>query len=106
MLEHVWINLIGNAIKFTPEGGSLFITGFEDLNELHVRIRDTGVGMSDETREHIFDKYYQNDTTNAIKGNGIGLSIVKRITELSEGRILVESRLNEGSCFEVILPKK
>ncbi len=106
MLEHVWINLIGNAIKFTPEGGSLFITGFEDLNELHVRIRDTGVGMSDETREHIFDKYYQNDTTNATKGNGIGLSIVKRITELSEGRILVESRLNEGSCFEVILPKK
>ena len=105
MLEHVWINLIGNAIKFTPEGGSLFITGFEDLNELHVRIRDTGVGMSDETREHIFDKYYQNDTTNATKGNGIGLSIVKRITELSEGRILVESRLNEGSCFEVILPK-
>ena len=106
MLEHVWINLIGNAIKFTPEGGSLFITGFEDLNELHVRIRDTGVGMSDETREHIFDKYYQNDTTNVTKGNGIGLSIVKRITELSEGRILVESRLNEGSCFEVILPKK
>ncbi|MCR5650792.1 MAG: HAMP domain-containing histidine kinase [Lachnospiraceae bacterium] len=105
MLEHVWINLLGNAIKFTKVGGIISITGFEYGGEIHVRIRDTGIGMSDETQEHIFDKYYQNDTTGATKGNGIGLAIVKRITELSGGRVLVESRLNEGSCFEVILPK-
>ncbi len=104
LMEQVWINLIGNAIKFTPDGGLISITEEADGNEIRIAIRDSGEGMSSETIDHIFEKYYQHDLTSVVKGNGIGLAIVHRVVELSEGRIEVESKLGEGSKFTVILP--
>ncbi len=105
MMEHIWINLLGNAQKFTPEGGTITITEEETENEIRIGIHDTGEGMSEETMAHIFDKYYQHDTTSMVKGNGIGLSIVHRIVELCRGRIEVNSTIGEGSTFTVVLPK-
>ncbi len=103
LMEHVWINLIGNALKFTPDGGTISISELQTENEIRIGIRDTGKGMSEDTIAHIFEKYYQNDTTSMVKGNGIGLAIVHRIVELSGGRIEVQSAPGKGSCFTVIL---
>ncbi len=105
LMEHIWINLLGNALKFTPEGGRIIVTEEESSSEIHISIQDTGEGMSEETIAHIFDKYYQHDTTSLVKGNGIGLAIVHRIVELCHGRIEVRSIIGEGSTFTVILPK-
>lgn len=106
MLEHVWINLINNAVKFTPDGGIITIakTGQEDGKYICVSVSDTGCGMDQETMRHIFEKYYQNDTKSLAKGNGIGLSIVKRAVELHHGWIDVTSIPGEGSTFKVYLP--
>ncbi len=105
LMEQVWINLLGNAIKFTPENGTITISEQVTDDEIRISIADTGEGMSTETMAHIFEKYYQHDTTNMVKGNGIGLSIVKRITELSGGSVAVESTLGKGSTFTVCLPE-
>lgn len=106
LLEHIWINLLNNALKFTPDNGQISINYGQTETELYVSISDTGIGMSPETQKHIFEKYYQNDTLNSVKGNGIGLSIVKRITELCGGNITVSSRPHCGSTFTVHLPLK
>ena len=104
MLSHVWLNLFDNAIKFTPEGGTIacFLNANED--EITVTLRDNGCGMDEETCAHIFEKFYQGDTSHSGHGNGIGLTIVGRIVELCGGRIEVESRPDEGSTFTVTLP--
>ena len=104
LMEQIWINLIGNAVKFTPGNGTISIWQEITDKQLKIHIKDSGGGMSVETQKHIFDKYYQNDTTSIVKGNGIGLSIVKRITELCGGKVTVSSKLNEGSTFTVSLP--
>lgn len=104
MLQQVWINLLQNAIKFTPAGGmlsaKLVITG----DKVRVSIRDTGVGMDDATMKRIFEKFYSRDSDPNEKGNGLGLSITKRIIDLMHGTIEVSSQVDEGSCFTVILP--
>lgn len=106
MMAQVWINLISNAVKFTPEGGMISISKTENERELCISVSDTGCGMDQETISHIFEKYYQNDTKSLAKGNGIGLSIVKRVVELHRGRIDVDSIPGEGTTFRVRLPKK
>ncbi|MDO4617578.1 MAG: HAMP domain-containing sensor histidine kinase [Lachnospiraceae bacterium] len=103
LMEQVWINLLGNSLKFTPEHGSVVITQEDHGSEIRIGIHDTGEGMSDETISHIFEKYYQHDLTNVVKGNGIGLAIADRIVKLSGGRIEVESELGKGSTFTVVL---
>lgn len=103
-LEQVWINMLNNAVKFTPEHGEITIHGEIREKTVSVSISDTGIGMDEETVRHIFDKYYQGDGVHAVSGNGLGLSIADRIAALSGGRIEVKSRQNEGSCFTVILP--
>ena len=104
MLQQVWINLLQNAIKFTPAGGmlsaKLVITG----DKVRVSIRDTGVGMDDATMKRIFEKFYCRNSDPNEKGNGLGLSITKRIIDLMHGTIEVSSQVDEGSCFTVILP--
>ncbi len=103
LMEQVWINLLGNALKFTPENGAVFISQERNDHEIRIGIHDTGEGMSEETISHIFEKYYQHDLTSVVKGNGSGLAIVHRIVELSGGRVEVKSELGKGSTFTVIL---
>lgn len=105
MLSHLWINLIENAIKYSYENGHISILCCEIGNNIEFKISDTGKGMDNNTLKHIFDKFYQGDKSHAMQGNGIGLSIVKRIVELCKGEINVESSLDNGTTFIVKLPK-
>lgn len=104
LLMQVWLNLFQNAIKFTPAGGSISASMklFPDFVE--VVISDTGIGMDEETMSRIFEKFYSEGRELGRSGNGLGLSITKRILELSGGTITVESRPDEGSLFTVTLP--
>jgi signal transduction histidine kinase len=104
ILSQLWLNLFGNAIKFTPAGGTISCSLRADGQSVTVVISDTGIGMDEETRRHIFDKFYQGDTSHAGDGNGIGLNIVSRILYLSKGSITVESQVGVGSTFTVRLP--
>ena len=103
LLELVWNNLISNAVKFTPEKGAIRLTSWVDDTVLKVELRDSGVGMNEETMKNIFDKFYQGDVSHSIKGNGLGLALVKRVLELVDGEIQVSSRVEEGTAFTVIL---
>lgn len=107
MLKQVWLNVIGNAIKYTPEGGTIEVK--LDINpkneqEVRVRITDNGIGMDKVTTERIFEKFYQGDSSHATGGNGLGLAMVKRIVELCGGRIRVKSEPDKGTQFTVYLP--
>lgn len=104
LIEQVWINLLSNAIKFTPEHGEIKISAKCTSDQLTLKFSDSGVGMDEETAARIFEKYYQHDTTSAVRGNGIGLSIVLRIISLCGGKIGVESTPQEGSTFIIELP--
>lgn len=104
LLQQVWLNLLNNAIKFTSKNGRIEISGDSTEEGIIVSISDNGIGMDEKTMEHIFDKYYQNDSASVAKGSGIGLAIVKRIVTLCGGNIKVASKINEGSTFTVNLP--
>jgi len=106
MLNHLWLNLLGNAIKFSPEGGTIKVTLGTTGEKAVVTISDEGTGMDGDVRNRIFDKFYQGDQSRSTEGNGLGLSLVKRILELENGNIEVESELGKGTCFTVSLPIK
>ncbi len=104
LLECVWSNLIDNAIKASPRGGIIRISMETDADFLAVSIADSGCGMSEEVRKHIFEKFYQGDPSRKAEGNGLGLALVKRVVDLAQGQIRVESTEGRGSCFTVLLP--
>ena len=101
LLQLVWSNLFSNAMKFTPPGGTIAVTLREEGEWASVCVSDTGCGMTPETGAHIFEKFYQGDTAHATKGNGLGLALVKRVVDITGGRITVHSKLGEGSVFSV-----
>jgi signal transduction histidine kinase len=105
MLSHLWINLLENAIKYSRAGGSIAIECVAAADSFEVRIRDDGDGMDAATMKRIFDKFYQGDASRATRGNGLGLSIVKRIVDLNGGTIAVESEPDRGTTFTVRLPR-
>lgn len=106
LLNQIWVNLIGNAIKFTDENGEIGISIDNTQKDfVIVTIADNGVGMSDDVKAHIFEKFYQGDTSRKAEGNGLGLALVKTVSDLTNSTITVESELGKGSKFIVRLPK-
>lgn len=104
LTSHIWKNLLDNAVKFTPPGGDIRITARKDGEWLLVTVEDSGPGMTPEVQAHIFDKFYQGDTSHKKKGNGLGLALVRRIVTLYNGKIEVESQPDMGSSFKIYLP--
>lgn len=102
-LEIVWNNLLSNAIKFTPDGGRIFVSVKREEDKAVVRVEDNGCGISADIGEHIFEKFYQGDTSHKQEGNGLGLALVKKVIDLLGGEISVESDLGKGSVFTVKL---
>lgn len=105
LLSHVWTNLISNAVKYTPNGGSISVSLRQEDGKAVFAVTDSGIGMTEEVRQHIFDRYYQADPSRTRKGIGLGLPIVRRILDLCGGRIEVESAPGQGSTFRVTLPQ-
>ena len=105
LMELVWNNLFSNAVKFTEPGGSIVLTETSDENAVRVSVRDTGCGMDENTKKHIFEKFYQGDTSHATAGNGLGLALAMRVLQLNHFDIQVDSTPGRGSCFTVTMPK-
>ncbi len=106
LLNQVWINLLNNSIKFTPAGGKISISVFRDETLARITISDSGIGMSEETKTHIFERFYMADKARGRNagGNGLGLSIVKKIIQMHHGDIDVNSKPGEGTSIIVTIP--
>ena len=100
------INLIGNAVKFTPEGGEIKVLIKEEDKNVNISIEDNGLGISKEDQEFIFKRFEQGENVNStqVTSSGIGLTLVKYIVELHDGHVKLESELNKGSKFTIVLP--
>ena len=101
LLSLVWSNLISNAVKFTPEGGTIGVSLKTEGPLVVVSVSDTGCGIKPEVGPHIFEKFYQGDTSHATHGNGLGLALVKRVVDILNGEISVQSVYGQGSTFTV-----
>lgn len=106
LIHQIWINLISNAIKFSNINGDIEISGKKVDNNIVVKISDYGIGISNDSIQRIYDKFYQADASHSTIGNGLGLSIVQEIVKLHKGNIQVESEINKGTTFTVYLPIK
>ena len=101
LLSLVWNNLISNAVKFTPDGGTVSLSLKTEGSSVVVQVRDTGCGMTPEVGRHIFEKFYQGDASHGTQGNGLGLALVKRVVDILNGEIGVQSVYGQGSAFTV-----
>lgn len=105
-LERALGNLVANAIKFTPPGGSITVTAAEDDDTVALSVRDTGVGIEPEAQPRVFERFYKTDRGRGSGGTGLGLAIVKHIVRAHEGTVSVESRPGMGSTFTMRLPRR
>lgn len=104
LMSHVWSNLIGNAIKFGPRGGLIRMTLKRESGAIRFVIEDNGPGINETVRKHMFDKFYQGDSSHKEEGNGLGLALVKQILEVCGGEIAAQNLLEGGCRFTVTLP--
>lgn len=105
-LKQVLLNLVGNAVKYTPPQGKITVTASTEQGQLLVSVQDNGMGIPAHDLPHVFDKFYrvQNEATQGIKGTGLGLAITRSIVEAHHGRIWAESVPDQGSTFSFLLP--
>ena len=103
LLAHIWNNLFDNAVKFTPEGGTIRVSCKRENSTVKVTVSDSGCGISEDALPHIFEKFFQADRSHATNGNGLGLALVKKIVELDGGDINVVSAPGQGTVFTVTL---
>ena len=103
-MSQVWLNLIDNAVKFSREQGRVVVSLNEIAGNAVVTVRDFGAGIAEKDLPHVFEKYYQSDESRAIPGNGLGLTLAKRIVELHGGSITCASKENRWTEFTVRLP--
>ena len=104
LLENVWVNLLSNTLKYTPEGGAVSVS-LEQHDEMAiVAIADTGCGMTENQARHAFDRFYQGEYSHVTEGNGLGLAVVKAVVKKHGGTVSVSSKLYEGTTFTVTLP--
>ncbi|MBP3610507.1 MAG: HAMP domain-containing histidine kinase [Lachnospiraceae bacterium] len=106
LLSLVWNNLFSNAVKFCREKGKVSVSVKKEENRVEISVSDEGCGISPEVGVHIFEKFYQGDTSHAAQGNGLGLALVKRVIDIVGGEIYVQSVQGEGTTFRVILGKR
>ena len=103
LLAHIWNNLFDNAVKFTPNGGTIRVSCTRSGRDVTVTVSDSGIGIPEQALPHIFERFYQADRSHATRGNGLGLALVKRIAELCGGGVEVSSEEGNGSAFTVRL---
>jgi signal transduction histidine kinase len=104
-LDIIWHNLLSNAFKFTENGGKVSLIQTSNDDFIEVSVKDSGCGFDEETKAHIFDKFYQGDTSHAEEGNGLGLALVQKIAERNNYEITVESEVGKGTEFVVRIKK-
>jgi signal transduction histidine kinase len=106
LLKQVWINLLVNAIKFTPENGEINVRLVSHGENVVCVISDNGIGIAPSDQMHIFERFYKVDKSRArsLGGNGLGLALVKKIVNIHEGNVTAESALGKGTAFKVTLP--
>lgn len=107
LMRQVWINLLNNSIKFSSHGNSIYISLEIQDNDVVVRLRDTGIGITEKDLQHIFERFYKGDKSRQSRetGSGLGLTIVKKIVDIHKGEVQVESRVGVGTTFTIQLPK-
>ncbi len=106
LISHIWLNLIDNAIKFSPQNADISIKLMQETDQAVFKISDYGSGMDEETINQIFNKFYQGDASHNVCGNGIGMAIAKSVVDFYKGEIDIISQLNQGSSFTVKLPSE
>ncbi len=104
IMHHVWSNLLSNAVKFSPDGGTIKMRLYKKQEQILFSIQDQGPGLTEEAQKHLFDKFYQADTSHKEEGNGLGLALVKNILALCGGEISAENVADGGCRFTVTLP--
>lgn len=105
LLYHVWTNLLNNAVKFSPDGGTLTLRLKKEGRRAVFSVTDEGSGMSESEMRHMFDKFYQGDSSRKQEGSGLGLALVQRVLQLCGGQIAARSAPGAGSTFTVTLPE-